>query len=287
MKKLIIVSGLSGSGKTVALHALEDAGYYCMDNLHIGLLTAVVRQFLTDGHGLYDETAVGIDARSGIEALDRFGEIVTEIRDMGVALQILFLQAEEQTLLRRFSETRRRHPLTRDDVPLVDAIHLERRLLVPVAEQADLTIDTTRTHVHQLTDTVRQRVGQAEEAGLSVLIRSFGFKHGTPVDSDFVFDVRCLPNPHWEPRLRALTGLDPEVGDFLGSHPLVEEMFASLRDFLTTWIPRFEHENRSYLTVSIGCTGGQHRSVYLAERLAKHLHALRGEAVSTRHRELA
>ncbi|MFP4244800.1 MAG: RNase adapter RapZ, partial [Ectothiorhodospira sp.] len=280
MKKLIIVSGLSGSGKTVALHALEDAGYYCMDNLHIGLLTAVVRQFLTDGHGLYDETAVGIDARSGIEALDRFGEIVTEIRDMGVALQILFLQAEEQTLLRRFSETRRRHPLTRDDVPLVDAIHLERRLLVPVAEQADLTIDTTRTHVHQLTDTVRQRVGQAEEAGLSVLIRSFGFKHGTPVDSDFVFDVRCLPNPHWEPRLRALTGLDPEVGDFLGSHPLVEEMFASLRDFLTTWIPRFEHENRSYLTVSIGCTGGQHRSVYLAERLAKHLHALRGEAVS-------
>ncbi|MFP4161502.1 MAG: RNase adapter RapZ, partial [Ectothiorhodospira sp.] len=161
MKKLIIVSGLSGSGKTVALHALEDAGYYCMDNLHIGLLTAVVRQFLTDGHGLYDETAVGIDARSGIEALDRFGEIVTEIRDMGVALQILFLQAEEQTLLRRFSETRRRHPLTRDDVPLVDAIHLERRLLVPVAEQADLTIDTTRTHVHQLTDTVRQRVGQA------------------------------------------------------------------------------------------------------------------------------
>jgi UPF0042 nucleotide-binding protein len=284
--KLVIVSGLSGSGKTVALHALEDAGYYCMDNLHIGLLTAVVRQFMAAGHGLYDQTAVGIDARSGTEALEHFSEIAREIRDLGVDLQILFLQAEEPTLLRRFSETRRRHPLTREDLPLVEAIQLERQLLAPVVEQADLAIDTTRTNVHQLSDTVRQRVEQAEASGLSVLIRSFGFKHGTPVDSDFVFDVRCLPNPHWEPRLRALTGLDPEVADFLGSHPLVEEMHVSLRDFLVTWIPRFERDNRSYLTVSIGCTGGQHRSVYLAERLAADLRALRGEAISTRHREL-
>ncbi|MCG5515120.1 MULTISPECIES: RNase adapter RapZ [Ectothiorhodospira] len=285
--KLIIVSGLSGSGKTVALHALEDAGYYCIDNLHLGLLTAVVAQLRSPRLTLYDEAAVGIDARSGIEELDRFDSIVDEIRAMGVDLQVIFLQAEEETLLRRFSETRRRHPLTRDGVPLWEAIRLERKLLSNIANHADLAIDTTRTNVHQLSQTIRERVEQAADRGISLLIQSFGFKHGAPVDSDFVFDVRCLPNPHWEPLLRGLTGRDEEVAQFLDNHPMVEEMFASLRDFLTTWIPRFEGENRSYLTVSIGCTGGQHRSVYLAERLAEHFRGLRGEAVSTRHRELS
>jgi RNase adapter protein RapZ len=285
--KLIIVSGLSGSGKTVALHALEDAGYYCIDNLHLGLLAAFVKQLMAPRLKLYDEAAVGIDARSGIEELDRFGEIVSDIRAMGVDLQVIFLQAEVEILLRRFSETRRKHPLARKGMPLVEAIHLELSLLSRIAANADLTIDTTRTNVHQLCKLIRERVAQAGSESMSLLFQSFGFKHGAPVDSDFVFDVRCLPNPHWEPRLRSLTGLDEAVADYLGEHPLVEEMYHSLLTFLSAWIPRFASENRSYLTVSIGCTGGQHRSVYLAERLASHFREKHGESVSTRHRELS
>lgn len=285
--KLIIVSGLSGSGKTVALHALEDAGCYCVDNLHLGLLSAFVRQLMSPKLPLYETAAVGIDARSGIEELDRFGEIVDEIRNLGVNLQILFLRADEDILLRRFSETRRKHPLARRGVPLMEAIQLERSLLSRIAVRADLTVDTTRTNVHQLTHLIRERVEQAGEQGLSLLFQSFGFKHGAPVDSDFVFDVRCLPNPYWEPLLRSHTGLDTDVAEFLGQYPLVDEMFDSLKEFLERWIPRFEAEHRSYMTVSIGCTGGQHRSVYLAERLAGHFRKSRGTDVSTRHRELS
>lgn len=285
--RLIIVSGLSGSGKTVALHALEDAGYYCVDNLHLGLLGAFVRQLMTPKLQLYETAAVGIDARSGIEELDRFGEIIDEIRGLGVQLQIIFLRADEEILLRRFSETRRKHPLARQGVPLVEAIHLERSLLSRIAVRADLTVDTTRTNVHQLSHLIRNRVEQAVGQELSLLFQSFGFKHGAPVDSDFVFDVRCLPNPYWEPRLRSLTGLDAEVEAYLGQYKVVDEMFEGLRDFLTRWIPCFEAEHRSYMTVSLGCTGGQHRSVYLAERLAGHFRQTHGTHVSTRHRELS
>ena len=285
--RLIIVSGLSGSGKTVALHALEDAGYYCVDNLHLGLLTAFVRQLMTPRMPLYETAAVGIDARSGIEELDHFGEIIEEIRGLGVNLQIIFLRAEEEVLLRRFSETRRKHPLARRGVPLMEAIGLERSLLSRIAVRADLTVDTTRTNVHQLTHLIRDRVEQAGDQGLSLLFQSFGFKHGAPVDSDFVFDVRCLPNPYWEPMLRNLTGLDEDVMSFLGHYEVVDRMFESLRDFLEHWIPCFEREHRSYMTVSLGCTGGQHRSVYLTERLASHFRESRGTDVSTRHRELS
>jgi UPF0042 nucleotide-binding protein len=285
--KLIIVSGLSGSGKTVALHALEDAGYYCVDNLHLGLLGAFVRQLMAPSKPLYETVAVGVDVRSGLEELDRFGDIIEEIRALNVDLQIIYLRAEEEILLRRFSETRRKHPLARKGMPLIEALRLERSLLSRIAVRADLTVDTTRTNVHQLTHLIRDRVEQSEGESLSLLFQSFGFKHGAPVDSDFVFDVRCLPNPHWEPRLRAQTGLDPEVAAYLDEHAVVQEMFESLRDFLDRWIPCFESEHRSYMTVSLGCTGGQHRSVYLVERLAAHYRKTRGLSVSTRHRELS
>ncbi|ACL71814.1 conserved hypothetical protein [Thioalkalivibrio sulfidiphilus HL-EbGr7] len=285
--KLIIVSGLSGSGKSVALNALEDAGYYCVDNLHLGLLSAFVRQLMAPRMPLYELAAVGVDVRSGLEELDHFDDIMAEIRAQGVEAQILFLRADEDILLRRFSETRRKHPLARKGMPLVEALRLERSLLARIAVRADLTLDTTRTNVHQLTHLIRDRVEQAGGDALSLLFQSFGFKHGSPVDSDFVFDVRCLPNPYWEPRLRSLTGRDPDVGAYLDEHAVVQEMFDSLRDFLERWIPCFEAEHRSYMTVSLGCTGGQHRSVYLAERLAAHFRQTRGLNVSTRHRELS
>lgn len=285
--KLIIVSGLSGSGKSVALNALEDAGYYCVDNLHLGLLSAFVRQLMAPRMPLYELAAVGVDVRSGLEELDHFDDIMAEIRAQGVEAQILFLRADEDILLRRFSETRRKHPLARKGMPLVEALRLERSLLARIAVRADLTLDTTRTNVHQLSHLIRDRVEQAGGDALSLLFQSFGFKHGSPVDSDFVFDVRCLPNPYWEPRLRSLTGRDPEVGAYLDEHAVVQEMFDSLRDFLERWIPCFEAEHRSYMTVSLGCTGGQHRSVYLAERLAAHFRQTRGLNVSTRHREMS
>lgn len=285
--RLVIVSGLSGSGKTVALHALEDADYYCIDNLHLGLLSAFVSQLMSPKLRLYELAAVGIDARSGVEELKRFPQILREIKAGGLEVDVIFLQAEVNTLLKRFSETRRKHPLTRKGLPLIEAIHLERSLLGHISAEADLIVDTTHTNVHQLSTLIRERVSAGGDARLSLSFQSFGFKHGTPTDSDFVFDVRCLPNPHWEPQLRNKTGLDPAVVAYLEGHPLVEEMYEQLRNFLETWIPRFESENRSYLSVSIGCTGGQHRSVYLAERLARHFRDSRGDRVNTRHRELS
>lgn len=284
--RLIIVSGLSGSGKTAALHALEDEGIYCIDNLHLGLLSAFVSQLLSPRLKLYDVAAVGIDARSGVEELRRFGTIIGEIRAQGIELEIIYLQAEVETLLKRFSETRRKHPLSRKGLPLLEAIHLERSLLSEIAGFADLTIDTTHSNIHQLAQQIRERVGRDPASTLSLQFQSFGFKYSVPIDSDFVFDVRCLPNPHWEPRLRSQTGLDPAVRDYLEAHPIVENMYDDLRRFLEGWIPRFEAENRNYLSVSIGCTGGQHRSVYLVQRLGEHFRAERGAAVSIRHREL-
>ena len=285
--KLVIVSGLSGSGKTVALHALEDQGYYCIDNLHLGLLTAVVQQLMSPRLRLYDHAAVGIDARSGVDELERFPEIMGQLRGMGIDVEVIFFQAEVNTLLKRFSETRRKHPLARKGIPLIEAIHVEKTLLGHIAAEADLIVDTTRTNVHELTTLVRERVAGSQDETLSLLFQSFGYKHGAPADSDYVFDIRCLPNPHWEPRLRHQSGRDPGVVEYLEGHPLVEEMFSMLRHFLETWIPRFAAENRCYLTVSVGCTGGQHRSVYMAERLGRHFRAKYEDNVSIRHRELS
>ena len=284
--KLLIVSGLSGSGKSVALHTLEDEDFYCIDNLHMGLLPAFVKQLLSPGLKLYDKAAVGIDARSGIEDLARFPQIVAEIESSGLDVEIIFLQADVETLITRFGETRRKHPLTREGLPLVEAIHLERSLLEAIASRADLKIDTTRTNVHQLRALIRERIRTSVNSSLSLLFQSFGYKHGVPPDADYVFDARCLPNPHWEPELRDLTGRDLQVIDYLRHHSEVEELLLSIRDFLTRWIPCYEAENRSYLSISIGCTGGRHRSVYLAERLAAYFKEAGHENVSVRHREL-
>ncbi len=285
--KLLIVSGLSGSGKSVALHTLEDIGYYCIDNLPVGLLCAFAEQFSPDQRsGSPDLVAAGIDARNHPEQLQRFDAILKDLQKNDIETEIIFLQADDATLLKRFSETRRKHPLSGPDLSLADAIARERELLNPISQNASLFIDTSHTNVHQLRDLIRERV-QTESGGeLSLLFESFGFKHGVPGDADFVFDARCLPNPHWDPTLRPYTGKDQAVADYLEGHELVRRMFAEIRDFLLRWIPHFQADNRSYLTVAIGCTGGQHRSVYLTERLAD---SFRTELpnVAVRHRELS
>lgn len=283
--KVVIISGLSGSGKTVALHTLEDENFYCVDNLPLGLLPEFIDRVLNRSLQPYDNIAVGIDARSESHDLRKFGEIIRSIRKKEVGLDVIYLQAEHATLIKRFSDTRRKHPLSRKGLPLYEAIEVERNLLSEVVSEADLIIDTTYTNVHQLRDLVKQQVIKKNSSSLSLLFQSFGFKHGTPPDSDFVFDVRCLPNPHWEPSLRPLTGLDKEVVDFLAHQRDVDEMMEYIRSFLRHWIPRFEQQNRYYLTVSIGCTGGQHRSVYIAQQLCDDF-ASEIDNVSIRHREL-
>ena len=283
--RLIIVSGLSGSGKTVALHTLEDAGYYCIDNLPVALLAGLGDHLNLLGEAGNQDFAVGIDARNRPVELERFPCILKQLAGQGVETEIVYLTADDATLIKRFSETRRRHPLSADDRPLAEAIAVERHLLSPIQERADLLVDTTATTLHQLRDVISERLG-GDRSKLSILFQSFGFKHGVPADADFVFDVRCLPNPHWEPALRPLTGRDQPVATYLESQPSVDLMYRQIRDFLAEWIPAFERDNRSYLTIAIGCTGGQHRSVYLAERLAGHFSRQWGQ-VSMRHRELS
>lgn len=283
--KLIIVSGLSGSGKTVALHTLEDLGYYCIDNLPASLLAALASELKQLTHPV-KRVAVGIDARNLPHSLQQFSGVIDELDNQGIHTDILFLTCETTTLLQRFSETRRPHPLRDGQLSLTETIDREQALLDPIARRADLYIDTSRTTVHQLRDQVLMRMDQRSDNGLSLLFQSFGYKHGIPNDADFVFDSRCLPNPHWQPLLRPLTGRDPEVVAFLDGQPQVEEMYEHIRSFLSTWIPQFERDNRSYLTTAIGCTGGQHRSVYLVERLAQYFRD-RYPLVGARHREIS
>ena len=283
---LTIISGLSGSGKTVALHTLEDEDYYCVDNLPLGLLPEFVQRVINRTIEHHDNIAVGIDARSASHDLERFSEIIKPLRELDINIEVVYLQAEPATLIKRYSDTRRRHPLTRKGLPLADAIEVERGLLSDIAAGSDLFIDTTFTNIHQLRGLVKERIVRRENKdSLSVLFQSFGFKHGTPTDSDFMFDVRCLPNPHWEHHLRPLNGLDAEVMDFLNNSVEVEQMLEYIRDFLHTWVPKFEQQNRYYLTISIGCTGGQHRSVYIAQQLFEYFRD-RLDTVSIRHREL-
>ena len=284
-RQLVIVTGLSGSGKSVALHTLEDLNYYCIDNLPVAMLKAVADQLAGAWGQMQQRVAVGIDARNNAEDLKQFPVLLRNLRQVVDKTDILYLQADTNTLLKRFSETRRRHPLTNELVPLAEAIELEKQLLEPLADEADLFIDTTHTTIYELRELVRQRVLHARQQTLSVMLQSFGFKHGVPGDSDFVFDVRCLPNPHWVTELRPLTGRDPEVAAYLQQYESVRRMQADIHDFLAYWIPVFEKENRSYLNVSIGCTGGQHRSVYMVETLAQTFRATRPEVV-VRHREL-
>lgn len=284
--KLIIVSGMSGSGKSVALHTLEDLGYYCIDNLPLFLLRELARGLEGSGGTLLANTAVGIDARTEPERLHELPGMVEELRAGAFDCRVIFLEAQAETLIKRFSETRRKHPLTADDRPLAEAIELERKLLEPILGEADLCIDTTHTNVHQLRDLVRDRLGEDTPHKVSILLQTFGFKHGVPRDVDFVLDVRCLPNPHWQPELRPLTGLDGAVVQFLEQSPQVAEMRADLTRFFERWIPRFEADGRSYLTIAIGCTGGRHRSVYMGEQLRRHF-AAGGRKVMLHHRELS
>jgi UPF0042 nucleotide-binding protein len=284
--KLVIVSGLSGSGKSVALHTLEDLGFYCIDNLPLFLLGDLARGLEAEPSPQMARTAVGIDARNQPERLVEVPALVAELKGRGVACDVLYLDARPESLIKRFSETRRKHPLSSDNRSLAEAIKLERALLAPILDIADLRIDTTHTNVHQLRDRVLGHLQDGSPRRVSVLIETFGFKQGVPRDADFVIDVRCLPNPHWQPQLRPLTGRDPEVARFLEESPEVAEMIADLSDFFGRWVPRFEADGRSYLTIAIGCTGGQHRSVYMGEKLRDHFAAL-GRQVMLRHRELS
>jgi UPF0042 nucleotide-binding protein len=282
---MVIISGLSGSGKSVALHALEDMDYYCIDNLPIGLLDAFASEIRDHSRTSSNNVGVGIDARNHPDQLGNFPNIIAGLGNKGIACKILFLQADDATLLKRFSETRRKHPLSGADTPLADAIDRERQLLSPIVANADMFIDTSHTNVHQLRDLVMECQGNAEKAGFSLLLRSFGYKHGIPGDADFVFDARCLPNPHWQAGLRNLTGRDRDVAEYLEQEGVAREYYQQLETFLVNWVPRFREDNRSYLSVAIGCTGGQHRSVYLVERLTQHLDGRLCDIV-TRHREL-
>lgn len=282
--RMVIVSGLSGSGKSVALRKLEDLGYYCIDNLPAGLLATLAETTVATGDAVYERLAVGIDARNRPEELKRVPEVVASLRAAGISCELVFLHANRTTLMQRYSETRRKHPLSGDTIALGEAVDTERRLLAPVAATADLTIDTSRSSVHELRDLVRERIHGAD-ATTSLLFRSFGFKSGIPVDADFVFDVRCLPNPYWEAPLKAHSGLEPAVVEWLESHPLVHELRDDIVGFLQRWLPEFERSGRSYLTVAIGCTGGVHRSVYMVERVAAFFRERRGH-VLVRHDEL-
>lgn len=281
--KLIIVSGLSGAGKTIVLHTLEDMGAYCVDNLPVSLLPAFAEQ-AKQLQTAQDCVAVGIDARTA--SLHNIADLLHTLTETAITYEILFLEAEDAVLIKRFSETRRKHPLTTPNLPLVEAIKYERQLLEPLANQAHIRINTTHTHVHQLRDIIRLRANISSTQKLSLLFQSFGFKYGLPHDADFIFDVRCLPNPHWETGLRALTGFDDAVIHFLASQPKVQEMQNDMIRFLEAWIPQFEADNRCYLTIAIGCTGGQHRSVYLVEQLT-HYFTRQRKGVLARHRELS
>jgi len=283
--RLVIVSGLSGSGKSVALHLLEDVGFYCMDNVPAALLESVVSQIIGTGDAFYENLAVGVDARSRATDLKSLPELVEQLRLRGVRCEVLFLHADEDSLLKRYAESRRPHPLASRGVSLREAIALEKELLGPVIACAELIIDTSHTSIYQLRDAVRGRVGGRSEPQLSILIQSFGYKHGIPLDADFVFDLRCLPNPYWEIGLRPLSGRDAQVIEYLERQPAVQQMFQDILGFLDHWIPRYADFNRNYLTVALGCTGGQHRSVYMADKIAAEL-SRKYPQVLTRHNEL-
>lgn len=283
--KLIVISGLSGAGKSVAMHALEDLAYYCIDNLPIALLPALIEELNQSGHPAHEQVAVAIDARNPASSLQDFPEVIRDLRDHGIIDHLVFLEADENSLIKRFSETRRKHPLSADDISLAEAIKREKTLLNGIRQGADIRIDTSQTNLHQLRELILHRVHERPVKTVSLLIQSFGFKHGVPQDADMVFDARCLPNPYWVPELRALSGLDQEVVKYLEAEPVASEMVESVRKFLEAWIPRFESEDRSYLTVAIGCTGGRHRSVFVAEELARYFKEER-DAVLVRHREI-
>jgi UPF0042 nucleotide-binding protein len=277
---IFIISGRSGSGKSVVLRVLEDLGYYCVDNLPVNLLPALSHTLEKN----YAQVAVSIDVRnlptSEQELMDNL-----DFLPSGVNVTVVYIDAKDDVLIRRYSETRRLHPLSKGDSSLPDAIAQERKLLDGLATRADLYIDTSELNVHQLTEMVRERILGKTSNELVLTFESFGFKYGVPNDIDYVFDARFLPNPHWEPELRPLTGLELPVREYLAAEPLVNKFIFQINNFISTWLPHLERNNRSYLTVAIGCTGGKHRSVYVAETLARQFKS-RDKNVRVRHREI-
>jgi RNase adapter protein RapZ len=283
--RLIIVSGLSGSGKSVALHMLEDMDFYCVDNIPAALLKPFISHTVRGMGDTYPRIAVGLDARNRANEIETVPALVKELRRSGIDCEVLYLHAAEEVLLKRFAETRRKHPLVTGEVGLREAIASERRLLEPVITAADWVIDTSNMGVHALRELIRERMDHRSEDRLSLMFESFGYKNGIPGDADFVFDVRSLPNPYWDHALRSLNGRDPAVIAYLEGHASVRGMIADLTAFLEKRIGEFSQANRSYLTIAIGCTGGQHRSVYIAERLAEHFRQTHPQ-VLTRHDSL-
>jgi len=283
--RLIFLSGLSGSGKSVALHMLEDLDFYCIDNLPAALLKPFISHTVSGNAAVYQRTAIGIDARNPDVEIATVPMLLDELKRSGINCELLFLVASDEELLRRFAETRRKHPLSRRGESLHEAIAIERRLLEPVLNAADLVLDTSRMSVHELRELINRRVGKRPRDRMSVLFESFGFKHGIPGDADFVFDARSLPNPYWEPTLRALTGRDEAVVRFLEAQSAVGSFIDDVATFIEARIPEHQDANRRYLTIAIGCTGGQHRSVYIAEQLALRI-AKHWPQVAVRHTAL-
>ncbi len=277
--QVVLISGLSGSGKSIALNVMEDAGYYCVDNLPAPLLSELVEHLRLEGHAL---AAVAVDMRGG-SSIAALPPQLRKLESEGVTLRFMFLDARTEVLIQRFSETRRRHPLAGDDVTLEEAIAREREALEMLASLGH-HIDTSNLRPNALRNYIKDFAALDERSGLTLLFESFGFKNGIPLDADLVFDVRCLPNPHYDPVLRPQNGRDADVIRFLEGQPEVARMEADLRRFIGDWLPAYVRDNRSYLTVGIGCTGGQHRSVYLAERLAAHFRE--SARVLVRHRSL-
>ena len=279
---LVIASGMSGAGKTQVLHTLEDQGYYCIDNLPLELFESA---FETERLLKHKKIAIGIDIRSGKKYLKKLPEMVAKLKDK-FKTDIIYLYAGKSVLIKRYDETRRKHPLSNSDTTLREAILKEYDLIAPVREIADIQIDTSTTNIYELSSKIISQVCDTQHQSLSLMFQSFGFKYGTPRDSDYLFDVRCLPNPYWVPELRAHTGLEKEVTKWLSSHDLVNSMENDLKNFIEKWIPKIIASQRAYLTISIGCTGGHHRSVYLIEKLAQHFDNIYKGSVIVQHREL-
>jgi UPF0042 nucleotide-binding protein len=284
--RLVVVSGISGSGKTSALNILEDVGFDCIDNLPPSLLPNIIKQL--NSEGIHDDLrlAVGIDARNLVGDLSKLPDILARLEATGIEVSVIFLQARRSDLIRRYSETRRKHPLSSETVSLPKAIDLEEKILSPILDISDHNIDTSGLSLHQLRDLIKNTIVPNSQEHMAILFESFGFKKGLPDASDFIFDVRCLPNPYWKQELRSLTGFDEGVIEFLESQVEVAAMLSDIIGFLTRWIPKFQANNRSYLTISIGCTGGQHRSVYMANRLREHF-AKEQSLVQVVHKEIS
>ena len=295
--RLVIISGRSGSGKSSALQLLEDVGFNCIDNLPASLLPELVRRVREQPADNTQRAlgssqpalgsprlALGIDARNLWRDVEQAPRVIEELRESGVACDVIYLDARSPVLVQRFSETRRKHPLSDNRTHLLEALNQEKELLAPLAAMADLVIDTSSLSLHQLRDLVKTRVVGEESPGMAILFQSFGFKHGVPVDADLVFDLRCLPNPYWVAELRHKTGRDPEVIEFLRSQPETDDMQRDITRFLERWLPAYQKSNRSYTCIAVGCTGGRHRSVYMVEQLAGTF-ASQFDNIQIRHRE--